>query len=197
MTRKPLKPPLNRITADQVDDRMITSRELTRDEIEAIWSIDRREVIEAIYYREGEALVLKPEYYDMTGWPPGEAEKYTPLLEASYDQGGWFYGLFDDQRLIGIAVLDTHLIGKDRDQLQLKFMHLSLAYRGQGLGELLFEKATAEARRRGARGLYISATPSENTINFYLRMGCSVSSSPDPELFELEPEDIHLEYQLP
>jgi hypothetical protein len=47
-----------------------------------------------------------------------------------------------------------------------------------------------------ARRLYISATPSENTVNFYLRQGCVLARQIDPELFELEPEDIHLEYDL-
>jgi len=61
------------------------------------------------------------------------------------------------------------------------------------LGTQLFERAKAAARERGARRLYISASPSENTVNFYLRLGCEVAAAPDPELFELEPEDIHLE----
>ncbi len=30
-------------------------------------------------------------------------------------------------------------------------------------------------------------------VNFYLRLGCTVAAEPDPELFELEAEDIHLE----
>jgi hypothetical protein len=40
--------------------------------------------------------------------------------------------------------------------------------------------------------LYISATPSQNTVDFYLKRGCQVTGDPDPELWELEPEDIHL-----
>jgi hypothetical protein len=56
--------------------------------------------------------------------------------------------------------------------------------------------AAVEAKQRGAKRMYISATPSEHTINFYLRLGCKVAPEPDPELFELEPEDIHLEYDL-
>jgi len=61
------------------------------------------------------------------------------------------------------------------------------------LGTQLFELAKATAREKGARPLYISATPSEKTVNFYLRLGCAVAGEPDPELIELEPEDIHLE----
>ena len=60
----------------------------------------------------------------------------------------------------------------------------------------LFELAADEARRRGARRLYISATPSQHTIDFYLSLGCTVTAEPDPELFALEPGDIHLEYDL-
>ena len=44
--------------------------------------------------------------------------------------------------------------------------------------------------------MHISATPVEHTINFYLGHGCRVSAEPDPDLFELEPEDTHLEYDF-
>lgn len=175
---------------------MLTSRLLDRHEIARIWDIDRREVIDNIYYYEHGELVLKPEHYDMQGWPAGEADLYTPILEACFARGGWFHGLFDSDRLVGVAVLDTRQIGLQRDLLQLKALHVSSGYRDQSIGRRLFEVASDEARRRGAKGLYISATPSEHTINFYLRLGCCISSSPDPELFVLEPEDIHLEYRF-
>jgi predicted N-acetyltransferase YhbS len=177
-------------------ETMIHGRILARDEIDAIWTIDRREVIEAVYYLEAGALTLKAEHFDVRGWPPGEAETYTPLLEDCYDRGGWFYGLFDGDRLVGAAVLEGSFIGQPRDQLQLKFLHVSHGYRDQGLGRRLFELAAAEARRRGAQRLYISATPSEHTIDFYLGLGCTVTAEPDAELFALEPEDIHLEFAL-
>ena len=44
--------------------------------------------------------------------------------------------------------------------------------------------------------MYISATPTQHTIDFYLRLGCQVTNEPDPELFAQEPEDIHFEYDL-
>jgi hypothetical protein len=44
--------------------------------------------------------------------------------------------------------------------------------------------------------MYISATPSEHTVNFYLALGCQLAAEPDSELLELEPEDIHLELLL-
>ena len=123
----------------------------------------------------------------------GEAEKYMPILLDCFDRSGWFYGAFEDAELVGVIVLDSRRIGRDKDQLQLKFLHVSNSLRNRGLGTQLFELAKATAREMGARRLYISATPSENTVNFYLRLGCAPAEEPDPELFELEPEDIHLE----
>jgi predicted N-acetyltransferase YhbS len=171
---------------------MIT-RLLTREEIPLVWTIDRSEVIHNIYMLQEGELVLKPDYFDVRDWPPGEAETYTPLLYDCFEHGGVFYGVFEDVQLVGVAIIDTKFIGPALDLLQLKFLHVSQAYRKQGLGNLLFQKAKEVARTRGARGLYISATPSENTINFYRRLGCIITPTPDPDLFALEPEDIHLE----
>jgi predicted N-acetyltransferase YhbS len=175
---------------------MIIERNLQRDEIGQIWTIDRSEQIEHIYYFKGGALVLRPERHDMRGWPPGEADLYEPILIDCYDRGGWFCGVFEDTRLVGVAILESRFIGAIHDQLQLKFLHVSNGYRGRGLGRRLFELAQDEARARGARRLYISATPSENTIDFYLRRGCVLTPEPEPELLALEPEDIHLECDL-
>jgi predicted N-acetyltransferase YhbS len=172
---------------------VITGRDLLREEIEQVWNIDRSEVIDNVYHLENGALVLKPQHIDVRGWPPGEAEKYTTILLDCFDRGGWFYGLFDQAELIGVVVVDNKRIGKRKDRLQLEFLHVSSAYRNRGLGAQLFELAKVTARERGARRLYISATPSEHTINFYSRLGCEIAREPDPELLKLEPEDIHLE----
>ena len=168
-------------------------RTLERSEVEQIWTIDRREVIEQIYHLEDGELRLRPDYFDMQGWPPDDVRKTTPLLYESFDRGAAFYGAFEGNQLVGVAVLDTIWRGPRRDLLQLEMLHVSRDYRAQGLGSGLFEQARAAAREHGARGLYISATPSENTIRFYQRRGSVVIRTPDSELFAREPEDIHLE----
>lgn len=86
---------------------MLTFRLLSRTEIEHVWSIDRSEVINHIYYLENGSLVLRPEHYDLHGWPPGEAEHYTSLLLECIDHGGWCWGGFDDARLVGVAILES------------------------------------------------------------------------------------------
>ena len=171
-------------------------RELEREELSDLWSIDRAEVVENIYYHEGGRLVLKPEHYDMKGWPDGEPEHYAPMLLDCFDRGGKACGAFDGTILVGASVLESRLIG-DRDQLQLKFLHVSQKARKSGLGRRLFELAASQARELGAGRLYISATPTENTVNFYLHLGCAVTAHINEALFQLEPKDIHLEFQLP
>ena len=55
-------------------------RELTRAEVERVWEIDRREVIEKVYHLRDGRLVLESEFFDMQGWPPGEAKAIYPAL---------------------------------------------------------------------------------------------------------------------
>jgi predicted N-acetyltransferase YhbS len=171
-------------------------RLLQRDQIPLVWQIDRREVVENIYSLENGKLILKADYFDIQGWPPGEAEQYTPLLLDCYDRGGTFWGAFEADELHGVAILESEFIGPRHDTLQLKFLHVSRDYRKQGLGTRLFQRAVEKARALGAKKLYISATPSEHTINYYLRLGCVLATEIDPDLFALEPEDVHLEYVI-
>jgi GNAT superfamily N-acetyltransferase len=167
-------------------------RRLARDEIETIWTIDRSEVHHNIYEIRDGQLVLTPSYFDAGGWAPGQIEHDTPLLYACFDRGGAFIGMFDNQKLVGVAVVDSIPLGTAGDQLQLKYLYVSRDYRQQGVGKRLFREASAIARSCGAVWLYISATPTENTVQFYQGCGVVINPTPDPELYAQEPEDIHL-----
>lgn len=171
-------------------------RRLARDEIELIWTIDRREIVEGIYVLERGALVLKPAYFDIPGWEPGAAEHSLPRLTLMFDRGGAFWGIFDGDQLVAELVVDTLRLGAQAELVQLAMLHVGRDYRGQGLGLRLFALARSIAHDSGARGLYISATPSEHTVDFYLRRGAVVTPTPDPALLALEPDDIHLECAL-
>lgn len=172
-------------------------RELARDEIDLLWSIDRSETIDQVYYRRDGELVLETEHHDVKGWPPGAVEAHTPRLRDCYDRGGTFWGAFAGSLLVGVVVLESEFIGRERDQLQLVFLHVSKSFRRSGMGRTLFEQAVGRARTLGARRLYISATPSRNSVDFYLRLGCVLTYDVDTRLFEMEPDDIHLEYSIP
>lgn len=57
-------------------------------------------------------------------------------------------------------------------------IQVDTVFRGQGIGRMLWEKAVEEARLKGARELYISACPSEETIRFYRAMVAEVADAP-------------------
>jgi predicted N-acetyltransferase YhbS len=182
---------------DRASAERVAIRELGRHEIRDLWSIERAELIEKVYHLRGKKLVLEPERHDVETWPRGEPELYRPILLDCFDRGGTFYGAFHGDTLIGASVLESRFIGRGRDQLQLKFLHVSRRHRRSGVGCTLFDLTVARARELGARRLYVSATPSENTVRFYLRRGCRMTDDVDGELFALEPEDIHLEFEIP
>ncbi len=172
-------------------------RQLARSELGSIWKIDRSEFIDGYYVlREGK-LVLMSEQFNLEGWPSGEEEHFGPHLVDCFDRGGAFIGALDGGTLVGIAVLESRFIGSGLDQLQLKFLHVGRPYRGRGLGTRLFQMAASKARELGARKLYISSNPSKHTVEYYMNLGCGLAEEINPELFELEPEDIHMEYVIP
>jgi GNAT superfamily N-acetyltransferase len=172
-------------------------RQIPSDQIDRVWSIDRAERIDNVYFVDHDQLRLRPEHHDMRGWPPGERELYAPMLGECVERGGACMGAFDADTLIGAAVLESRLIGRDRNRLQLKFLHVSHRSRGTGVGGVLFDWAVARARELGAAQLYISATSSENTVQFYLSRGCRLARELDAKLFALESKDIHMELDLP
>lgn len=109
-------------------------RDLRRDELEQVWSIDRSEMIDNVYHHEGGQLVLKPGHYDIKGWPSGEPETSAPWLLDCFDRGGFFCGAFEDDRLVGVAVLESRFIGRGKDQLQLTFLHVESTAASRGWG---------------------------------------------------------------
>ena len=164
------------------------------DEIALIWSLDRSEIIENVYYLEAGALALKPERYDIRGWPPGEPELYSPILVDCYDQGGWFCGLFVDARLSGWPSWRADSSVPTTINSSSSFCTSATAIAEEGWAQGC--SCWRGMKPRAALRIDVSPTPTENTINFYLRRGCILAPEPDPELFALKPEDIHLECSL-
>ena len=58
------------------------------------------------------------------------------------------------------------------------------------------ELITFKAQQAGAKKLYISSSPSEDTVNFYLKLRCVLIKKVDKRLLELKPMDIPLELNL-
>ena len=79
---------------------------------------------------------------------------------------------------------------------QLAFLHVSHGRRGRGIGARLTEGLERLARDAGDAEIVVSATPSGNTVRFYLGRGYAPTAEPLPELLALEPEDVHMRKRL-
>jgi len=174
----------------------VVFRPLTHDEIDLIWTIDRSEVHRHIYKVVDGRLTLVPAYFEVPGWDPKMIESDTIKLRGCFDRGGIFRGAFDGDALVGVSVVDTKRIERAPNQLQLLYLYVSRSLRGQGVGRKLFTDAAEAARALGAKALYISSAPTENTVNFYLHRGALLVAEPDPDLFAAEPDDLHLTYPV-
>jgi GNAT superfamily N-acetyltransferase len=177
---------------------MLQYRPLQRDELGRVREIDRTEAIETLYVQEGVSLREVHGDFSAAPWDPvGSGEHSVAAQRAELERyagcGAICIGAFDDDRLVGIGVVRFHI----RPGLaQLAYLHVSHGSRGQGVGIALAAELERLARQAGDTAMVVSATPSENTVRFYLNRGFTPMAEPLPELYELEPEDVHLEKKL-
>jgi len=171
-------------------------RVLQKAEIRKVKEIDRRDYSEAIYQMKEGKIVDVAKIFNHRGFSSEQFEQITASLEALHDQGGMVFGAFDGATLVGISALENSFRGQNRDTLKLDVLWISRSYREQGVGKKLVKIVKQKAKQLGAKKLYISSTESKNTVDFYLKIGAVLTAEIDPELFELEPHDIHLELKI-
>jgi GNAT superfamily N-acetyltransferase len=171
---------------------------LDRAELPLLGEIDRREHIDVLYDQHGTQLVARHGNWSASAWDPdghGEhsVEAKVHALQHYVDSGGIALGAFVGGRLIGIGVVVPH----PRPRIaQLAFLHVSAPVRATGIGSRLSEQLEQIARTAGDSDMVVSATPSENTVRFYVGRGFQPMAEPLPELFELEPDDVHMRKAL-
>jgi GNAT superfamily N-acetyltransferase len=169
-------------------------RTLSRTELVRVGEIDRRERIDVLYDQHGAQLVARHGDWSAPAWDPdghGEhsVEAQLHALEHYVDGGGTALGAFASGRLVGIGVVVPHL----RPGIaQLAYLMVSAPFRATGIGSRLTEQLDEIARTAGASDMVVTATPTENTVRFYLGLGFQPMAEPLAELFHLEPEDVHL-----
>ena len=146
---------------------------MTRTELARVVEIDRTERIDVLYDQHGTELVARHGDWSASAWDPdgdGEhsVEAQVHALEHYVDSGGIAVGAFAGGRLVGIGVVVPHL----RPGIaQLAFLHVSAPLRATGIGSRLSEQLDEIARTAGDSDMVVSATPSENTVRFYLGRG--------------------------
>ena len=109
---------------------------------------------------------------------------------------GYIFGAYADNNLIGFSVLLNEKFGKNEQYIQLKYFHVSLEFRHQGIGKKLFKMTVKKAKETGIEKIYISANDSEETQKFYLGIGCKDAKEINPKMVEEEPYDRQMEYNI-
>ena len=142
-------------------------RQMKKDEFHKFNQIDRREIIEQIYYHRDGKLELENEHYDVPEWTQSTKQGFIDTISELDQRGGFVYGAFEGDKLAGMGTLDVKFIGKGKDQMQLAGLWVSTQHREKGVASKLVEHMKNKAKDMGAKKLYVSATPSFNTIEFY------------------------------
>ncbi|WP_199758354.1 GNAT family N-acetyltransferase [Flavobacterium microcysteis] len=174
----------------------LTYRELKQAELILIKKIDRSEIIHEIYeYTNGE-LVLKPEHCVVTAFEPKELEYIIKSQNRILAEGGKVIGAFDGDTITGVASVENKIRGIHSEYCKMDILYVSANYRGKRIGHKLLEECKKIALGFGAKKLYISATPTKATVDFYRNEGAVIAKEIDSDLFKLEPLDIHLELDL-
>jgi GNAT superfamily N-acetyltransferase len=167
----------------------IAIRPLTIAELPRVSEIDVTESGTLVYQQAGRHVMGTREEWCR---PRRSAADWSAAIEAwqrLLAQGGVAVGAFEGETLVGIAVLRPRLTAR---LAQLAALFVSRDRRRCGVATRLTDEIARQARESGALALYVSATPSESAVGFYTSQGFRPTKYIIEELYELEPEDIHM-----
>ncbi|MBS7370064.1 MAG: GNAT family N-acetyltransferase [Oscillospiraceae bacterium] len=148
-------------------------------------SYERKQDVKRVYRRDKSEYVL----VDMPYIEDWSLEKKQQVARDISSDEYISYIALDDDKVVGFIGLEKQL---KNDCMILDIIQVSLAYRGNGIGKKLFNIAKQEAKKAGAKALYISACSSEETIAFYKAMGAELTNSPIREIADDEPYDLQM-----
>lgn len=148
-------------------------------------SFNRQQKITRIYVKKDDTYVLE-EQPGMMDW---SMDKKREVAKDLTDNAYISYLALEEDRIVGFLSLVKELVS---ERMILDLIQVDTDFRGRGIGRRLWEKAIEEARLNGAKELYISACPSEETIHFYKAMGAEVTDNPIIAIANDEPDDLQM-----
>lgn len=174
----------------------IEFRELDSDKVVRISEIDRSEEIFEQFVLKNGILETAPLRLSVKGFDPRELSEIISRQQKIITDGGSVLGAWDDQKLVGAASVENIPRGSSGQYRKMDILYVSAEYRGLGIGKELVHLCKQVAASFQGTLLYISATSTRKTVEFYLNLGAKLTTEPDAELLELEPDDIHLELDI-
>lgn len=163
--------------------------EKIQDQVINLDDFNRTQDVKRVYLNERGNLLLKAQDWTMDWSLEHKRDVAADLKDDDYIA----YAVWENEKIIGFVSVVKQLTGH---RMVLDIIQVDRAFRGQGIGRQLFVLAVAEARKAGARELYISACCSEETVGFYKAMGAVVTDDPIPGIAESEPYDIQMIFEV-
>lgn len=168
---------------------MIEYREIALDRLlDHLSDIDVSEHGSVVYRWVGDDLRVEAQEWQRSprtreDWAAGS---WKGVLD---EEGVKAWGAFADGRCVGLTVYRPHLTA---DMAQLDALFVSRHFRRRGIARQLTALVIRQAAADGHSRLYVSATPSASAVRFYQSQGFVPTQQVHPELWALEPEDIHM-----
>ena len=152
----------------------------------------RRQVVTHCWRKIDGVWCVRPHAF-IDDWTQKDYQKLVDCLQNTVRTGGMVTGAFDKGKLKGFVSVESEFFGSKRQYLDLSSLHVSQEMRGRGIGSVLFTKAKAWAKEKGAQKLYISAHSAVETQAFYRAMGCREAKEYYAPHVQKEPFDCQLE----
>ena len=159
-------------------------------------TFERFEETNRIFYLDQDGSLKEKDEHYIVKWDDARKTQVIEILRYYQDQGGAVVAARSGTSLLGFAGLNGKKMGSQRQYLNLGFIHVGNPHRGQGVGHMLFALISQEALKRGAKKLYIGANPAVSTFHFYQSVGCHLAEEIVAEIYDHEPLDLQLEYEL-
>jgi ribosomal protein S18 acetylase RimI-like enzyme len=169
---------------------MITYRRLKLAEKERFAEVDRSERVTEVYRQKGSDLEIVNVDWVVPPWSLQEMlSEWDPFLKDEC----LLWGAFDGDLLVGFCGYRPNIAPAAG---QFTLLHVSKAYRRRGIGNQLAKLLIDYVREQETSVLYVTATPTRSTVDFYRSLGFRPTDEPLPELLEMEPDDVHMRMEF-
>ena len=173
----------------------ISYRELASHEAERIGEL----VISNFIKRAWRNVNGVMQWVEINWWDknlPDGYENHLAALKEVFEEGGFVVGAFDGEKLIGFCCIYREIFGDLYKYVLLDQLFISTEYQRKGIGKKLFFMCVEQAKIRGADKFYICSGSAEETLAFYIALGCEEVKEINPEINEECENDIQLEYDF-
>lgn len=175
-------------------EQSIALRCMKIESLHKLESLDRSEIIRTGYKIVDGELTAAEVQWNVPSFFKNDSGDHSVQAQIDFcrghlERGGIMVGAFHGEVLVGVGVLTPHV---RPEVAQLAYLQVSSEFRRTGVATSIVRELERKAVEFGSVSIYVSATPSDSAVNFYLSRGYEMTNQPIQELVQLEPEDIHM-----